>query len=429
MGNTTSENTQLDFSTQGKKATAAQAAEEYDLNDKVILVTGANIGIGLETCRTLAEHNATVIMACRDRSKANQARKNVIDSIVNNRTYLKCDLESLSNRIQVIKLDLASLQSIQECVKDFKSRNLKLHCLVNNAGVFMPKFQSTKDNIETTLQVNFLGPFYLTWLLLPYLFASCKNPRVINVTSIMHKKVPLPFADWLNSQISVLSSDTAEMEKNNEKKTHGVWGGITSSNFSINTSYGISKALVILWTQWLHQKFHDGIDLTSTSTNDQDSSAFSDDIKQPEDRLALSHYGKLYVCCIHPGLVATSIGRNIPGGEFLFTNVMKPFIKSPEQGAATIVRCCVLPDDLFESGHFYVDCVPHDDMLLEELKTSTKLKIENRNNEEKEQEQQSYKSWTYADKLLSKVNVDLKKEWDISIVRESAVKHLRLRSS
>ena len=79
-------------------------------------------------------------------------------------SHTKC-YRNLPFQVSFFPLDLASFQSISDFVKDFSACYSKLDILVNNAGVWSPPFDSTEDNIETTMGVNYLGHFYLTKLL------------------------------------------------------------------------------------------------------------------------------------------------------------------------------------------------------------------------------------------------------------------------
>ena len=82
-----------------------------------------------------------------------------------------------------MKLDLASKKSIDEFVEQFKAEQERLDILVNNAGLVLPSMgPKTEDGFEMTMGVNYLGPFYLTYLLLDLLKRSAPS-RVVNVWS------------------------------------------------------------------------------------------------------------------------------------------------------------------------------------------------------------------------------------------------------
>lgn len=159
---------------------------EYDikekLTDKVIIVTGANTGIGKETVRTLAKHGAKVIMACRDMKKCEEARTEIV-------------LESRNKYIYCRECDLASQKSIRNFVNQFKKEHSKLHVLINNAGIMRCPKSYTKEGIEMQLGVNHMGHFLLTNLLLDVIKASAPS-RIVNLASAAHSRGKLNVEDF-----------------------------------------------------------------------------------------------------------------------------------------------------------------------------------------------------------------------------------------
>ncbi|XP_070616532.1 WW domain-containing oxidoreductase isoform X5 [Erythrolamprus reginae] len=153
--------------------TAMEVLEGRDLSDKVIIITGANAGIGLETAKSFALHGAHVILACRNTSRADEAVRQILK-------------EWHKAKVEAISLDLASLKSVWEFAETFKSKNLPLHVLVCNAGVFGLPWQLTEDGLERTFQVNYLGHFYLIQLLRDVLCHSAPA-RIVMVSSESHR--------------------------------------------------------------------------------------------------------------------------------------------------------------------------------------------------------------------------------------------------
>ena len=142
------------------------------MKDKIVLITGANSGIGKETTGALAKKGATIIMACRNLEKAEPV----------------CEMikaESGNPNIEVMKLDLASLKSIRNFTQEFLARYQKLNVLINNAGIFCMKREETEEGFEKTMGVNHLGNFLLTYELLPIL-EKTPEARIINVGSDAH---------------------------------------------------------------------------------------------------------------------------------------------------------------------------------------------------------------------------------------------------
>lgn len=147
---------------------------------KTVIITGANTGIGKETARDLAWRKARVILACRDITKGLKAAAEIIESTGN-------------ENVEVKKLDLASFKSIKAFAEEVLMEEEKIDILINNAGYLGP-YAKTEDDLETTLQVNYLGPFLLTHLLLDKIKASSSS-RIINVSSVQHRYGKINFDD------------------------------------------------------------------------------------------------------------------------------------------------------------------------------------------------------------------------------------------
>lgn len=151
------------------------------MKDKIVLITGANSGIGKETTRALAKKGAIIIMACRNLEKAEPVCKMI-------------QAESGNPNIEVMKLDLASLKSVRNFRQEFSARYQKLNVLINNAGIFCMKREETEDGFEKMMGVNHLGHFLLTYELLPILEKTLEA-RIINVGSDAHFSGDLDFDD------------------------------------------------------------------------------------------------------------------------------------------------------------------------------------------------------------------------------------------
>ncbi|XP_069758193.1 WW domain-containing oxidoreductase isoform X8 [Narcine bancroftii] len=168
----TSENPNVRQRYDGSSA-AMEILQGRDLSGKVIIVTGANSGIGFETARSLALHGAHVVLACRNGVRATEATQKILE-------------EWHKAKVEAMILDLSSLRSVQQFAEAFKARNLPLHVLICNAAVFGHPWQLTVDGLETTFQVNHLGHFYLVQLLQGVLRRSTPA-RVVVVSSESHR--------------------------------------------------------------------------------------------------------------------------------------------------------------------------------------------------------------------------------------------------
>ena len=148
---------------------------------RVCIVTGANSGIGRETAAGLARLGATVVLACRDPGRGEAARQEI-------------GARTGHRDLEVLGLDLASFRSVRTFAAEAMARHPQVHILVNNAGMFRRTRSVTEDGFETQFQVNYLGPFLLTHLLLPALKAGAPS-RIVNVSSSAHTGGRIDFGD------------------------------------------------------------------------------------------------------------------------------------------------------------------------------------------------------------------------------------------
>ncbi|XP_071643764.1 retinol dehydrogenase 12-like isoform X2 [Temnothorax longispinosus] len=204
-------------------------------------------------------------------------------------------------------LDLRSFKSVRDCAKNLLTNEAAIHILINNAGVLMsPSYERTEDGNETTLQVNYLGHFLLTLLLLPKMQSSSANCRIINVSSAVYI-----FAD--------IDFDDINLER----------------SYVPFRSYAQSKLAIILFTKELAR------------------------------RLKEANIHGINIYSLHPGLIFTGIARNsnrmFRGAAFcvcICDNicVKKLFFKNVEQGAQTTIYCSVDEKTANETGLYYSNC-------------------------------------------------------------------------
>ncbi|GER90009.1 short-chain dehydrogenase [Dictyobacter vulcani] len=156
-------------------------SEIPDLQGRIVLVTGANSGLDLETVRALAAKRAHVIMACRNLEKGQQAQA----------TLLK---EVPQASLELVSLDLASLDAVREFASGFSANHARLNLLFNNAGVMAIPRHETRDGFEMQFGTNHLAHFALTGLLLPILLATSQS-RIISTTSAARAMGKIRFDD------------------------------------------------------------------------------------------------------------------------------------------------------------------------------------------------------------------------------------------
>ncbi len=139
---------------------------------KVAIITGASTGIGLQTGLQLASRYdyKTVVFAVRSPEK----------------TLRSVPEHLLDNKVVVLYLDLASLDSVDQFVPNLVAKNITcIDRLILNAGIndYTKSTQKTIDGIDEIWQVNYLSHFYLTCLLRPML---TENARIVCLSSVMH---------------------------------------------------------------------------------------------------------------------------------------------------------------------------------------------------------------------------------------------------
>jgi len=269
-----------------------------DLSGKVCLITGANSGIGYITAREIARLKAHVIMACRNKQRGEDALKKI-------KTEVGEDC-----KVELMLVDLSSLESVRDFVKEFKSKSLPLHILINNAAILNQTYAKTIDGIEMQLGTNHMGPFLLTLSLLEVLKASAPS-RIVNVASGLYTGGKLDFSDI-----------------NLEKK----------GAFAAMSCYKRTKLCNILFTYELARR------LQGT---------------------------KVAVNAVHPGFVSTELTRD--SGAFVKA-IVKASAKSPVQGAQTSVYIAASPDVEGQTGKYYAKCqeqttnsMSHDQDLIQKL--------------------------------------------------------------
>ncbi|KDP34876.1 hypothetical protein JCGZ_09164 [Jatropha curcas] len=237
------------------------------INDLTCIVTGSTSGIGCEIARQLAEAGAHVVMAVRNPKTAHEL-------------ILKWQKEwsgmGLPLNVEVMELDLLSLESVAKFAETWNARSAPLHVLINNAGIFSigepQKF--SKDGYEEHMQVNHLAPALLSILLLPSLIRGSPS-RIINVNSVMH------YVGFV---------DTEDMNVVSGKRKYTSYVGYTSS-----------KLAQIMFSSVLNKR--------------------------------LPAEAGISVVCTSPGIVHTNVARDLPRIVQAGYHLIPYFIFSPQEGS------------------------------------------------------------------------------------------------
>lgn len=172
----------------GNTSTTSDVIKGINLTGKIVIVTGGNTGIGLETTKTLAAAGATVIVPARDTEKA------------------KRNLTGIANA-ELETMDLMSPDSIDAFAEKFLASGRPLHLLINNAGIMWVPLRKDSRGIESQLATNYLAQFQLTARLWPAL-KKADGARVINVSSQGHQFALFNFDDpnFLNREYETLQA-------------------------------------------------------------------------------------------------------------------------------------------------------------------------------------------------------------------------------
>ena len=205
------------------------------------------------------------------------------------------EIQGGGGKAELLLADLASQQSIRELARRLLARGEPLHVLVNNAGVFERSRRLNADGIEMVFAVNHLAYFLLTQLLLDRLRASAPA-RIVNVASDAHR--------W-----GTIDFDDLEGEK----------------SYRSMRIYGRSKLANILFTYELARR----LEGTGVTVN-----------------------------CLHPGAVSTRLGAQNGAIARVLIGLLRPFLRSPQDGAKTSVHLAAAPEVDGVSGKYFIDCRP-----------------------------------------------------------------------
>ena len=262
------------------RSSADDILRGQNLTGQVIIVTGANTGIGYETARSLAAAGATVIATCRSAEKAESTQR-------------RLEQAHPTGKVEAAVMDLASLASVSDfCVR---LAHKKIDTVICNAGLVAPEYGETREGFEQTLGVCHIGHFLLVKLLLPRIL-SAPAPRIVMVSSESHRTP------------SRLSFDALPYSRD---------------QFRTMKAYGQAKLCNALMAVELQRRF--------------------------------AAQG-LTACYLHPGtMVTTDIGRDSALIRFAM-QLVRPFTKTANQGAATSVFCATWPERTALGGHYFSHC-------------------------------------------------------------------------
>ncbi|MBD2678625.1 MULTISPECIES: protochlorophyllide reductase [Nostoc] len=212
---------------------------------KTVVITGASSGVGLYAAKALAQRGWYVVLACRDLAKAQQAAQAV------GIPY---------NSYTSIHIDLGSLESVRQFVKNFRASGNSLDALVCNAAIYMPLLKEplrSPEGYELTVTTNHLGHFLLCNLLLEDLQKSSSQPRLVILGTVTHNpdelggKIP-PRPDLGNFEgFAAGFKDPISM--------------IDGKKFEPVKAYKDSKVCNVLTMRELHRRYHESTKIVFSS--------------------------------------------------------------------------------------------------------------------------------------------------------------------
>ncbi|CAN7132601.1 unnamed protein product [Brassica rapa subsp. narinosa] len=272
-------------------STAEEVTHGVDGTGLTAIVTGASSGIGVETARVLALRGVHVVMAVRNTVSGAKVKQDILNQVP-------------GAKLDVMELDLSSIESVRRFASDYKSTGLPLNILINNAGVMACPFMLSKDNIELQFATNHLGHFLLTKLLLDTMKntsrESKREGRIVNLSSEAHR---------------FSYPEGVRFDKINDV-----------SSYSSISAYGQSKLCNVLHANELARQLkEDGVHITVNS--------------------------------LHPGAIMTSLWRHF--NSYLagaVSALASYFIKTVPQGAATTCYLALSPQVAGVTGEYFRNC-------------------------------------------------------------------------
>jgi len=279
----------------GNRSQAGEVLKGIDLAGKTAIVTGGASGIGVETVRALAGAGARVVMPVRSREAGEKVAAEIRSSTGN-------------RAVEVADMDLSDFASVRAFADQFVKSGSPLHILINNAGIMATPLRRIMGNLESQFGTNHLGHMLLTCRLVP---AMSKGARVVELTSIGHRRSPVKFDD-----------------PNFETTSYDKW-----------EAYGQSKTANVLFAIELNRRL------------------------EPKG---------INVYAVHPGGIMTNLQRDLSREEMLAfgwidkDGKLNDRFKTPAGGASTAIWCATSPLLAAGGGVYCEDCniaqaVPADD--------------------------------------------------------------------
>ena len=211
-----------------------------------VVITGASSGVGLQAARALSQKGWYVVMACRNLSKAENAAKSLVME---------------PDSYTVMHIDLGSLESVRQFVKDFRASGKSLDALVCNAAIYMPLIKEplrSPEGYELSVATNHLGHFLLCNLLLEDLKNSpSSEPRLVILGTVTHNPKELGGKIPPRPDLGDLQGFAAGFKE--------PIAMIDGKKFEPVKAYKDSKVCNVLTMRELHRRYHESHGITFSS--------------------------------------------------------------------------------------------------------------------------------------------------------------------
>lgn len=252
------------------------------MHEKVCVITGGNSGVGRAMAEQLGALGAQVVLVCRNTERGREA------------------MEALSrktggDRFELVLADLSVREEIHRAADEIRARHPRIHALINNAGVYLPRRHVTREGLEVMFATNHLAPYLLTHALMEALVAAAPA-RVITVSSEGHRMGRIDLGDL-------------QAER----------------RFRALQQYCNTKLANILFTRELSRRFH-GRGIVATA--------------------------------FHPGGVRSGFAQDEPGFFGWMVRLVSPFLRTPEKAARTGTFLATSEDGARASGAYFADGRP-----------------------------------------------------------------------
>jgi len=291
-----------------KEMTMGICRSKVSLEGKVVLITGGNKGMGLETSIALLRRGAKVIIGCRSTQNVENEIRNIIPDA----------------DVHVKKLDLSSTKSVREFADKIKSSFEVIDILINNAGMLTDKKKETEDGFELTIATNYICHALLNHLLLDLvkragqLSSDCSRIILVSDLAAADKRIA---SDFCNPR--------------SDNKSYNINFGVQS----MDNQYPKSKLAQIMYGKHL-----------ATLLEDENCNTI--------------------VASCHPGFVRTDAVQGFDPGVkrnmFIYTGYVVG--KTALQGAQTTIHLALSKFDELslkkENGKLFSDCRPQEKCLF-----------------------------------------------------------------